>query len=274
MLKDYIDSYIQKADLYLEPLNWRKCDKNLLFNGYVEAEQNGNQSLMDAYLSALMMRYWHLINSNYAKGKGVYDKYECYNWLVTAVVITLKRKPWLDTKSKLYKDVNGADKSVNCIMVSKRQGWYQWSNCEKRAKYFTKMNSLDSLLEEAGDAILPSENYTESNTPLMLDIKDMIKDEFKHKNYLSSFVIDGIINADCFDVTVKGNDVYTQFSRKKLSKHVRNLTDDYLDNFAKLYHINKDEVYNARQCCMELTRSKTYKLLDATIVRLAESHIV
>ena len=60
MLREYRLIYETKADAYLCDFDWRKADKNMLFFKYCDYE-TANPKLSEAYLSALLVRYWHLI---------------------------------------------------------------------------------------------------------------------------------------------------------------------------------------------------------------------
>ena len=68
---------------------------------------------------------------------------------------------------------------------------------------------------------------------------------------MGAFIIDGIINATVIDTIIdKSNKdaptVYTQFNKKKLSKHIRNMDDNYCKPFSEIYDIPEVDVLTAR----------------------------
>ena len=158
-------------------------------------------------------------------------------------------------------------------MKSRRQGFYQWSNAKKRAESFTSTLSMDKLVEDSGDSKLP---YCDDVNDLhnYLDIKNLIISEFKDKNYMSSFIIDGIINAPVIDLTrEKDGFVYSEFNKKKLSKHLRHIDDRYCNIFSQMYNLPLDEVTYARDCCVDLSSTRIYTLLKNTLHKLSKNAI-
>lgn len=251
--------------------SWRKENKNVLFYKYCEYEVS-EPNLAEAYLAAITARYWNLINSYYAQGKGAYEAEDCYEWLTDVIAYAVRAKPW-QKGGTLDGDPNGPDKTINVCMKSRRQGFYQWSNAKKRAESFTSTLSMDKMMEDSGDSKLP---YYDDVNDLhnYLDIKNLIISEFKDKNYMSSFIIDGIINAPVIDLTrEKDGYLYTQFNKKKLSKHLRHIDDRYCNLFSEMYNIPLDEVTQARDCCTSLSSTRIYTLLKNTLHKLSKNPI-
>ena len=62
MLNDYRQLYEDYANTYLT--GWKTANKNDLCEHYV-TEKEKNSKLADAYLSAIIVRYWSLIESWY-----------------------------------------------------------------------------------------------------------------------------------------------------------------------------------------------------------------
>jgi hypothetical protein len=261
MLDEQRRMYECDADTHISE-DWRNINKNELFYRYEQYEKT-NPILAQAYCSAIFVRYWNLIGSNYMKGKGVYGPEECYNWLVTAITITLADKPWRKIGGTVYNDPNGPDKCINKCVFTSRQGFYQWSNYKKRAQDYNGLLSLDRMMEDTGDANMPLDiQFEDAST---MDIKNMVTHEFRKQNFMRSFIIDGIVNADVFDKVKDDKGVYMEFNKKKLSKHVRHLDDRYCREFGKMYDIPTKDVINARDLCLDLSRTRVHTLIRHTL---------
>lgn len=263
MLKGYAKNYADIADNSIKE-DWRKMDRSDLCYKCCEYEGK-NDKMYNAYFCAILVRYWHLIKKNVAQSSGAYDEQDCYNWLVDSIIGTLSAKSWLNPNSSLFNDPIAPDKSINVRMKSHRQGFYQWSNCQKRSGDFTINNSYEQLFDAYGDLPFPIDSEWSENVDHDLSVYSLIKKEFKNKNYMGSFVVWGIINADVFDVVKDSDKKYTKFNKKKLSSFIRHLDDDFCDEFASNLGIDKKEVVDAVNICSELSRVRVYSIIDATL---------
>lgn len=266
MLKESYKQYETVADTYLD-IDWRKENKNKLCYKCCEYEGT-NERLYNAYFSALICRYWQLISKNNFRGKGAYTEYDCYNWLVDSIVATIKTKLWLDPESTLYNDPLAADKSINVRMRSHRQGFYQWSNCDKRADSITRTLSLDSLLEESGDESMPLDLSLCDTIDYAISLRDLIIKEFNKKNYLGSFIVYGIVNADVFDIIKSNEKTYTKFNKKKLSSYVRHLDKTFCEEFSYTTKLPEEDVKIAVDKCKDLSRFRVYTIIDNVLTTL------
>ena len=244
---------------------WRDADKNQLCYSCCDCEQRGDKRLYEGYLAAIISRYWQLIGSNYLRGKGAYSVQDCYNWLIDSILGTLREKSWLNPKSSLYNDPIAPDKSINVRMQSHRQGFYQWSNCKKRSGQFTLNTSYEGLYEAFGDSAFPEDNSLYKDAIGNLCIYDLIVSEFNNKNYMGSFVVYGIINANVIDVVQKEGKIYTQFNKGRLTSYVRRLDTHFCKEFSMQYNIPLQDVELAVSCCKKLKRRRVDSIIDNTI---------
>ena len=266
MLNDLKNSYARTAQAILGD-SWRDLDKNECIRGFCDSEDS---NLSDAYLSAAMYKYWHLIDSYTNQGSGAYDAEIVYDWLTHSMQYAKKHQPWKNG-GNLDGQWNGPDKAINIYMKSMRQGFYQWSNSKKRAAEFTQTLSLDKMVEDTGDANLyEPADYSQELVPETIAIKSLIKKTFDSQNYMGSFIIDGIINGGVFDVE-KGSDnyFYSQFNKRKLSKHLKHLDDAYCTMFAKTYGLDPKVVIEAKNQCSTLSSARVYTLIKHTLQKLA-----
>lgn len=260
----------KNADCYLG-LWWRECDKSALFVKALDYE-NTDKKMFNACISAIMCRYWNSIGKNVMISSNAYDEFDAYNWLIDATLYTLKYRPWTKPELRLYKDPNGPDKCMNSCLKSSRQGFYQWSNAKKRAAGYTSNSSLESVVDTSGEGALPLfEPF--STHDVSMDIRELVHKEFIKKRYIDSFIIDGVCNSDCIDITPSEKGPYTQFNKKKLCKHIRHLDDKYCAIFSDTYGLAEDEVKEAKNSCIKLTSEKIYRAMNETFTRLQKNSL-
>lgn len=216
-----------------------------------------------------MYKYWHLIDSYTNQGSGAYGPETVYDWLTHSMQYAKQHQPW-KKGGNLSGQSNGPDKAINIYMKSMRQGFYQWSNSKKRAAEFTQVLSLDRMVEDTGDANLydcTSDNHVDILENI--NIKNLIKKNFNNKSYMSSFIIDGIVNAAVFDFEkTEDGKVFSEFNKRKLSKHLRNLDDKYCNIFATNYEIPLEAVIQARDECSTLSSTRIYTYIKNTLLML------
>ena len=270
MLNTYKKSYEECADLFITE-NWRKMNKNTLVNKYIEVENN--PKLANAYMSAIICRYWGVLSKYYNSSYNSVDKFTCHEWLVGAILRAIKHRKWLDPNNKLYGDPNGPDKVINRCLASERLGFFQSSNTYKRKQNYG-IESIDKIQED---------NSESSQIPLYLpkdldegtlSIHQLISNSFDNKDYITSFLIDGIINYDVFEPanSPKTKLDYSVFSEKKLLRHLRALSIQYIKDFADLFNKPIDEVKLAVQECTSLTRTKLKTAVNKSIKNLSKQY--
>lgn len=271
MLNDYKQMCGMNADSLLKGIDWKKgLTKSELFRRAVDVKDK-DSSLFDGYVSALMYRYWNTVDKNTFLGSGAYDAYEVYNWLIDCILATINYKPWTIEGKNIYRDESGPDKCMNSMMKSARANFYQYSNAKKRKDDWQKKNSIEKLNELAGDAWQPlTENEDTIDGEIMY--KSLVAREFKNKNYMGAFIIDGIVNAPVIEVCkLETDDVpYSQFNKKKLAKHLRNIDDRYCAVFANTYNMPVQEVLDAHNTVANLSSTRIYTLIRTTLERLAK----
>lgn len=270
LLEEYKQLHERKA---IEVLGdeWRKENKNKLFYKCLEYE-NTNKLLYEAYFSAIIVRYFNLVVSYTYKAKNAFTAEDCYEWLLDVIMRALKERPWeKGSGNRLENDKNGPDKYVNVCMKSRVQGFYQWSNAAKRADSFVVQTSLENMMEITGDSQMPGEDNI-SNVNSNMIIKDIVKERFEDNDFTGAFIIDGIVNYPCIDYEQdkETNYVYSQFNKKKLSKHIRTLDDSYCKLFSNLYDVPLDKVTMAKDICNQLSSTKIYTKLNKTLLKLSK----
>lgn len=274
MLDELRRSYEQHADIYVP--GWRQLTKNELCNKYIECgiatddyiECKGN-TVQTAYFSAIVAKYWSSINRAYNKCGATASKEDCYEMLLDAIMYTLKTKPWVTPGNKLYQDPNGPDKSINVNLSSSISGYFQFSNCHKR-KANAAAISVEYLKETSGDcAFKGSAIYPEDDGDL---VNSLVVKNFKTMNYIASFAIDGAANGDCFKYSrdSKGY-IVSEFSRRMLNRHIRQLDPQYLHEFSIKYKLDFTAVKEAAELCSTTSTERVDTIVKRTLNELKHS---
>lgn len=267
MLESQKKLYEQKADIIP---NWRKINKNDLVNLYIQYENE--PQLADGYMSAIICRYWGAISKYYTTSRNSVTVEECYDWLIRSILYAIQRRDWLDPNNKLYTDPNAPDKVINRVIISTRLGFFQGSNTHKRkSNYGTK--SFEGMLEdnpESENEVMTSEDLPGEEG--WWDIKNIVQNAFKKKDYVKALMVDTIAYYDVFD-RERGEDGYwySQFNPKKLSRHLRNAGEKYCQTFAETYGVQEGEVQQAVQECKDLSRTRLYTAIRRNLKVLAKS---
>lgn len=265
MLKDILLSYEQVADSVVP--GWRDMNKNDLVNRCVDAE--GNKTLYDGYISAIVARYWPLATKFYYQNSSSVTPEECYGWLLDSILYILDKKQWRDPTKAVYNDPNGPDKVINRCMISARLMFYQASNCiSRRINY--QLYSADGLQEELGDAAFPA--IEDDNINRVSDMSDeLVIRAFSKKDYFSCAVIDNIAHKDTYDVIKEGKNIYTKFNPKKLAKVLRQCGDEYCDKFSRKYNVDVSEMKTEVSKIKQFSSEKMYRWINRSLQKLRDN---
>lgn len=261
MLRSYRLIYEAKAEKIPK---WKTINKNDLINLYLKYESDPVYA--EAYLSAIICRYWGLIDKYYAQSCHSVPVEEVYDWLIRAVLYALKHRKWTDPENKLYNDPAGPDKVINRCMLSSRRIFYQASNYDKRAANYGA-SSLEKLSEDCGDALMPEITTSYENVEDCAE--NLIKDYFKRGKFFTAFFIDGIANYESFDK--KNPRKEYDFNSKKLMRHLNQLDQKYAESFAERFDFDLEIVTNAVAEMRSLTRIKMHNRMRYSTERLKKN---
>ena len=237
MLDDYKRNYIECANLVD---NWKQLDINTLGQRYLEALECNDDMYINAYLSAIVLKYWRLIQSSYYSQKvRLASEEDVYEWVLEGILDALEHHVWTDVNNSLYGDENAVDKAINVCIYSSKLNFFKSLDYEKRRinKYSI---SLDEIQENASDDyFLP---YFDKSPYAQIYLSDRIKTLFKGYNYFSAFLLDAIINADVF---INEKDNAYRLSNRKLIGHLRSIDDNYCKIISDTYDVDFKEVKQA-----------------------------
>lgn len=240
MLDEYKELCRSSADIIP---GWTKMTKNDLCREYVL--NKGKEELQNAYLSAILYKYWNLIGKYYYMSSNCATPEECYSWLVDSVSCCVNLASWEDPKSSIYRDPNGPDKVINRCMKCARLTYYQYINRKKRKNDFGIL-SIEDLKETFGNDYSELDDYEQEVDVSAILIKDYIIDVFHKKDYFIAFMLDCIVSSNVFDVlTDKTSGIYSEFNLRKLCKELVSLDKDYLKVFSITYDLPIQDVEKA-----------------------------
>ena len=269
MLDEYRELCRSAADIIPE---WTKMSKNDLCRAYV-ANKN-NETLQNAYMSAILYKYWGLIGKYYYMSANCVTPEECYEWLVDSVACCVNLASWENPNSTIYNDPNGPDKVINRCMKCARLTYYQFINRKKRKDDFNIL-SIDELKELFGNGCPePTEPEQEFDLGTYL-IRDYIVDEFRRKNYFVSFLLHFIISENVFDVVSTPHNVKTsQLNLRKLCKILEDVSEEQLQQFAVDNKIPLPDAQKAIEYIKLIQPAKMRKKILQTLEDMKHSALI
>lgn len=263
MVSDLKKIYEEKASLISD---YKHINKNELVNLYIKNENN--PILKEAYLSAIICRYWELINKYYQQSYTSVSIEECYDWLIRAILYALEHRKWLDPENKLYNDPCAPDKVINRCMLSSRRIFYQASNYAKRTLNY-KTTSVEDVMLAYGD-VFPDEDNSFNEVEDCTN--SLINEAISNDNYFLAFMIDGIAYFDTFKTYDYNDNIkHFDFCERKLAKHLKNLDKNYGDMFSQRFKVDKNNVYKAIEEYNKLSRVKLYNRIHSNMERLRKN---
>lgn len=239
-----------------------------LANGYIKAKKEGNQILMSQYISALMVRYWHVVVLTYNQSLSTrLDFEDIVMWIYEGFEKAFTYCSWLDPTKAVSRDPKGAEKCINRCITTVRQYWYSHFNKDKRKINFitSSLNDIVSgnISQENETTVLdtvadPSAGYLETTDSGLI----LVKKYLEKGDYIGAIVLDGIVYQDCFVDNSKlevvgtdeeGNDIEhlnydVKFSLIKLIKHLKSIGDDkFISYFSSNYEVDRVKVADVCQ---------------------------
>lgn len=248
MLNDYKQLYKQSAALVPE---WKQMSQLDLA---IKCAEKG--PLYENYLSALILKFWHIIDRNLYRDKGLYEESTAHDWYINSILFLINDKPWEDPKSTVYKDPKAVEKILNTCVNCDRANWFQASNRHKR-RINHGLSSLEMLTEAYGDSFLPEGVTDETDFD---SYKDLVLHYFKEQKYLLSLIIDVLVNDVSTEIIHDDKGLVNG-----IKKSIKSLPPDYTRLFAKNYNLDEDIV--------KKSFSYIYKMSDTKLKTSIENYI-
>lgn len=237
MLDDYKRSYEECANLIKD---WKSISSIELCDNYIK-NLNTDSNKAQSYLSAVICRYWYIIQRTYyAQRVKLASEEEVYDWFIEGIYNALNHHVWTDPNNKLYGDEKGPEKAISVCIYSAKLNYFQSLEYDKR-----KTNKLALSLEElqedsSDDYYLP---YYDQSPFMKMYMYQKIRKMFLDYDYFSAFLLDAIVNVEVF--SKENNTDFITLSKRKLIKHLRNMDDRYIKVFSNLYDLDEKDVAEA-----------------------------
>ena len=186
MLLQYKKLYENIADNLAE---WKTIPKSKLCTGYIKAAENNNTNLADTYLSAIICRYWSLLDKQYHHSYIGATQEDVYDWFINGILYALKNKVWLNPDNKLYNDPNGVDRVIHSCIKSARLTYFQALNRQKR-KVNSGIQSIDKITEDNSNNNIVADTYDFDNNSIAdVCINHLVEEFFNKKDYFIVFLL-------------------------------------------------------------------------------------
>lgn len=252
MLKEYKEIYLKAASALP---NYKKIGQIELAENYRAGGPN-----KDAYLAALVLRYWNIIEKLVYKDYGLYDEKEAYDWYISSLIYAVNEEPWKDPKASIHNDPKAIEKLLNTCVKCERANWFQASNRHKR-KINHDATSLDALSEDYNDAYMPKDNTLEELDDTSYQY--LVHEAFNKQQYLFALVIDCIVNDVNLD---KCTD--TRSLVLNIRKSIRGLPENYPVIFAESYGLDKALVEKSFKYIYNMSDNKLKQSIENYVYRL------
>ena len=257
-----------------------------LADAYCDAVDSKNETLMNIYISALILRFWYTIDKMYRSNTTAPSlEYEDFFWwLYEAIEYACKYRGWRDTDKNL-----NAQQCINkCINTIQLQKYYNLRLDKNKTVNFC--NSLDAPIsgeDEAGEKslgdILESEDtafdYSTDDTVML------VQSYINRNKIIEAILLDNIAFNDVqkhFKKTIKTQNSAgepmkyvehsSQFWPYKLVQIVSKLPSTYKNYFMSRYNISEEKLTSVLDVIERANNQKIYKYLYNTLDELKGSY--
>lgn len=263
MLYDSYKNYLKLAN---QIKDWDKMSKTEIANKYCDANDCKNKILKDCYFSALVLKYWYMIEFLYKTNLNLgLELEDYYDWVVESLIIGLSYQRWRDKTFEISKDKDGAEKVFNRCIYSTRQRYYKYINQYKR-KDNHSLKSLEEIIatDETDNQVCLLDMLRDSDRDAIetFECRELVNTLFKKGETLKAILVDMICFKDCFTQKREISDSI-EFSTKKLMKNIRLL---YESNNIEYYIYTYDGANaNAIKKCLYSLQNASKKKLSKDI---------
>ena len=295
ILNDLYKSYLVYAN---NIKNWQNKSKTDLANGFIQAEKENNNLLLNSYFATLMLKYWYMIPYLYKQNKCLKLEIEEYVALIEdSLRKGLSYRRWLDKSFEVSKDKDGAEKVFNRCIWSVIKGQYKFSNF-----YNNKINyetlSLDELKEKVQNKnsdciennleqyeIEDFNNYMNKQNSKN-NIKDIVEYFIYNEDYIGALIVDLIAYGECFknykekiifkDIDTNENiEVKNQISKfepKKIISLLNKLNVNDIKYYKHNYLLNQEAMKQCLSKVSKIPNSKLYEKLNNTLLTIKNNN--
>ena len=259
-----------------------------LADAYCEAVDTNNSTLKDVYISALILRFWYVIDKMYKNNTVApcLEYEDFFWWLYEAIEYACKYRGWKDPTKKL-----NAQQCINkCIDTIKLQKYYDLRlDKKKTVNHCTSMDApicgdgddaektLADTLEddsvdfgaEADAVIMLVQNYINSNKVIEAILIDNIAFNDVQKHFKKV-----IKTTDAEGEAYKYTEHSSEFWPYRLVQIVSKLPVAYKKTFMERYNISEEKLDSVLDVIGHSNNQKIYRWLDKCLAELRVSYAV
>lgn len=251
-----------------------------LATGYVKATEDQNEGDRDMYYSAVVLRFWYLIDRIYQKDRTLLaDHSEAFEVLVDGINLAFSYKGWLIPE----KHINAQQCIQQAILTVRRRRYYEANLDKHKVNFSANRMSLDAKMNDDNedswiDALSDQDDqYAKIDADLETNI--LIQSCIDDKKIVQAIIMDTIAYNDCEKVIKKthryvdsetGKEhrrsvVSHEFWPYRLVQLLGALPEDYADYFSNKYDIKAEELDAALERVRRSSNPKLYKFVDHTL---------
>lgn len=241
----------KKGDKYVYEVE----NVNVLADNYCKAVDENDESGKNAYLCAMICRFWHKINDTYNENKQLGDREFFLDMLTDSILLAMNKRDWQKGKANAQTCINQTFATRGLAAA------YYESNLDKH-KINYNLASLDAVIGDGNgddaDRTL-ADTIEDESARITIDGTPHIIQRFIDKNKIvEAIVMDVIAYNDC-EKEVDGG---TEFWRYKAVQYLSKLPETYETDFCEKYDINAGKLTAVMSTIRKANNQKLYKYLD------------
>ena len=285
MLQETKRDLTYQARKLIKPYEQYSIDE--LADAYCDAVDRGDGTLKDIYISALILRFWYVIDKMYRANNVApsLEREDFFWWLYEAIEYACKYRGWKDPSKKL-----NAQQCINkCIDTIKLQKYYDLrldkrkvvNNCcsfetvigggdNDESKTIGDMLEADERADDCcseNDAILLVQSYINRNKIIEAILLDNIAFNDVQRHYKKT-----IKTQDCEGNPVRYTEHSSEFWPYRLIQIVSKLPATYKDDFLKRYNISEEKLTAVLEAVDKSNNQRLYRFLDKTLTELRATY--
>lgn len=245
-----------------------------LANGYVDAEKKHDELKMSQYLSALMVRYWHMVPNLYNQSRSTrFDIEDMTSWLSESFERAFKYKAWLDPKKHVSKDPKGAEKCFNQCITSTRLRYYAYFNrydhcaninCSYVGYSFPTQlggGQTDTISNQGaykGDGGVSQREVVLSSDDKFDDVRWHIGEVASKGHLLDALILDFI----CYRWTPGHKTKHSSIGAKIIANYLKTMDMHDMNDFSQSYSVPLVTIVKLKGELNALKLSRLYTLLN------------
>jgi hypothetical protein len=282
MLNDTKKDLTMQARKLMKPYEQYSIDE--LADAYCDAVDSGNEQLKNIYISALILRFWYVIDKMYrANNVAPSLEYEDFFWwLYEAIEYACKYRGWKDPSKNL-----NAQQCINkCIDTIKLQKYYDLRLDKKKAvNHCTSFDTpiggddgktIEETLESednlddchaTNDAILLVQSYINKNKIIEAILLDNIafNDVQRHTKKV-------VKTTNAAGETIRYTEHSSEFWPYRLVQIVSKLPASYKKSFMARYSISEEKLSTILDVISKSPNQRLYKYLRTTLDELRTTY--